>query len=176
MALLVGSFSTAALAAHTAVNQLVYIVFQIAVGLSHAASIGVSRELALGNTAAAQRLKTTALACAAGVMAVMAVVYLTVPRIILAPFFDSHDDRAMDTAVQLLLVAAVLQFFDCTQNIGVGLLRGLDDTKGGFQVTLARPADPGLAATALLLLRLFGRLVNGLPTRAAATTSVSMQS
>ncbi|MFG2957942.1 MATE family efflux transporter [Streptomyces sp. NPDC048291] len=201
VALLVGSFGTAALAAHTAVNQLVYIVFQIAVGLSHAASIGVSRELALGNTAAAQRLKTTALACAAGVMAVVAVVYLTIPRVILAPFFDTHDERAMDTAVQLLLVAAVLQFFDCTQNIGVGLLRGLDDTKGGFQVTLigywliGLPAAAllgfaagldtlgiwlglltGLAATAVLLLRRFGRLVNGLPAQVAATTSVSMQS
>ncbi|MEU9448644.1 MATE family efflux transporter [Streptomyces sp. NPDC048277] len=201
VALLVGSFGTAALAAHTAVNQLVYIVFQIAVGLSHAASIGVSRELALGNTAAAQRLKTTALACAAGVMAVVAVVYVTIPRIVLAPFFDTHDNRAMDTAVKLLLVAAVLQFFDCTQNIGVGLLRGLDDTKGGFQVTLigywliGLPAAAllgfavgldtlgiwlglltGLAATAVLLLRRFGRLVTGLSAKATATTSVSMQS
>ncbi|MFG2970269.1 MATE family efflux transporter [Streptomyces sp. NPDC048288] len=201
VALLVGSFGTAALAAHTAVNQLVYIVFQIAVGLSHAASLGVSRELALGNTAAAQRLKTTALACAAGVMAVVAVVYVTIPRIVLAPFFDTHDDRAMDTAVKLLLVAAVLQFFDCTQNIGVGLLRGLDDTKGGFRVTLVGywliglPAAAllgfaagldtlgiwlglltGLAATAVLLLRRFRRLVTGLPAGVTPTAPVSTQS
>jgi MATE family multidrug resistance protein len=66
-------------------------------------------------------------------MAIVAVVYLTIPRIVLAPFFDTHDDQSMDTAVKLLLVAAVLQFFDCTRNIGVGLLRGLDDTKGGFR-------------------------------------------
>ncbi|AZP22866.1 MATE family efflux transporter [Streptomyces aquilus] len=150
VALLVGSFGTAALAAHTAVNQLVYIVFQIAVGLSHAASLGVSRDLALGNTAAAQRLKTTALACAAAVMAVVAVVYVSVPGLVLAPFFDGGQGKATDLAAQLLLVAALLQFFDCAQNIGVGLLRGLDDTKGGFRVTLVGYWLVGLPAAALL--------------------------
>ncbi|MFJ8080091.1 MATE family efflux transporter [Streptomyces sp. NPDC096205] len=193
VALLIGSFGTAALAAHTAVNQLVYIVFQIAVGLSHAASLGVSRELALGNTAAARRLQQTALACAAAVMAVVALVYGTVPELVLAPFFDTGNDKATDIAVQLLLVAAVLQFFDCAQNIGVGLLRGLDDTKGGFRVTLVGywlvglPAAAllgfaagldtlgvwlglltGLATTAVLLLRRFARGLERLPAAEAA--------
>ncbi|MDX3727402.1 MATE family efflux transporter [Streptomyces caniscabiei] len=150
VALFAGSFGTAALAAHTAVNQLVYIVFQIAVGLSHAASIGVSRELALHRPAAAQRLKTTALACAAAVMAVVGVVYVTLPGLVLAPFLDSGDGRAVEIATQLLAVAAVLQFFDCAQNIGVGLLRGLDDTKGGFRVTLVGYWLVGLPAATLL--------------------------
>ncbi|MFF7258770.1 MATE family efflux transporter [Streptomyces sp. NPDC008159] len=154
VALFAGSFGTAALAAHTAVNQLVYIVFQIAVGLSHAASIGVSRELALHNLAAAQRLKATAVACAAAVMAVVGLVYVTAPGLVLAPFFDTGDAKAVDIATQLLLVAAVLQFFDCAQNIGVGLLRGLDDTKGGFRVTLVGYWLVGLPAAALLGLAL----------------------
>jgi hypothetical protein len=196
VALFAGSFGTAALAAHTAVNQLVYIVFQIAVGLSHAASIGVSRELALHNLAAAQRLKTTALACAAAVMAVVALVYMTVPQLVLAPFFDTGDHRAIEIATQLLLVAAVLQFFDCAQNIGVGLLRGLDDTKGGFHVTLVGywlvglPAAAllglaigldtlgiwlglltGLATTAVLLLRRFNRGLGRLPRTTEPTPS-----
>jgi MATE family multidrug resistance protein len=194
VALLVGSFGTAALAAHTAVNQLVYVVFQIAVGLSHAASLGVSRELALGNPAAAARLKKTALACAAAVMAVVALVYASVPRLVLAPFFDTGDRAATDLATRLLLVAAVLQFFDCAQNIGVGLLRGLDDTEGGFRITLVGywlvglPAAAllgfatswdtvgiwlglltGLATTALLLLRRFGRTLRHRAETAPAT-------
>lgn len=139
VALLVGTFGSAALAAHTAVNQLVYIVFQIAVGLSHAASINVSRELALGRVESARRIKNTALACAATVMALVALAYLTVPRLVLRPFFDpdvAAEHTAMNLATDLLLVAAVLQFFDCAQNIGVGLLRGLDDTKSGFRITL----------------------------------------
>jgi multidrug resistance protein, MATE family len=192
VALLVGSFGAAALAAHTAVNQLVYIVFQITVGLSHAASLGVSRELALNNLHAARRLRNTALVCAAAVMAVVAVVYLTVPGLVLAPFMGPEEHTARSIATSLLLVAALLQFFDCAQNIGVGLLRGLDDTRGGFRVTLVGywliglPAAwllgfatvlhtagiwlgllTGLAATAALLLRRFDRAVGRLHQEAA---------
>ncbi|MFD5751386.1 MATE family efflux transporter [Streptomyces sp. NPDC127033] len=177
-ALMAGSFGPDALAAHTAVNQLVYIAFQVAVGLSHAASINVSRELALSNHDSARRIKNTALACAAAVMTVVGIIYLTLPRLVLAPFLESGSDQALTIATHLLIITAFLQFFDCTQNIGVGLLRGLDDTKSGFRITLigywaiglpvswllayALNLDTvgiwlglltGLAATALLLLR-----------------------
>lgn len=145
-ALMAGSFGPAALAAHTAVNQLVYIVFQVAVGLSHAASINVSRELALGRVDDARRIKNTALACAAAVMTVVGVVYVTLPGLVLAPFLDSGSDRALDIATHLLMVTAFLQFFDCAQNIGVGLLRGLDDTKSGFRITLIGYWAVGLPA------------------------------
>ncbi|WP_030154224.1 MATE family efflux transporter [Streptomyces sp. NRRL S-244] len=149
-ALMAGSFGPDALAAHTAVNQLVYIVFQVAVGLSHAASINVSRELALGNHDDARRIKNTALACAAAVMAVVGLLYLTIPRLVLAPFLDSGSDQALTIATQLLIVTAFLQFFDCAQNIGVGLLRGLDDTKSGFRITLIGYWAVGLPASWLL--------------------------
>ncbi|MEV1076751.1 MATE family efflux transporter [Streptomyces sp. NPDC050211] len=193
VALLIGTFGSAALAAHTAVNQLIYIVFQIAVGLSHAASINVSRELALDRVDAAQRIKNTALACAAAVMAVVGVLYLTIPGLVLRPFLDPSS-HAEDIATNLLLVAAVLQFFDCAQNIGVGLLRGLDDTKSGFRITLVGywliglPAAwifgsladwdtvgvwlgllTGLAATAILLLRRYSRALSLRVSRQPAT-------
>ncbi|MFC5183676.1 MATE family efflux transporter [Actinomadura harenae] len=135
-ALMAGSFGPDALAAHTAVNQLVYIVFQVAVGLSHAASINVSRELALGNDDGPRRVRNTALACAAAVMTVVGLGYLTLPRLLLTPFLDTGSDRALTIATHLLAVTAFLQFFDCAQNIGVGLLRGLGDTKSGFRITL----------------------------------------
>ncbi|MFE7638091.1 MATE family efflux transporter [Kitasatospora sp. NPDC057518] len=184
-ALLAGSFGPAALAAHTAVNQLIYIVFQVAVGLSHAASINVSRELALGEYAAARRIKNTALACGAVVMTVVGTLYLALPDLVLRPYFDPNaptDQQGLEIATGLLVVVAVLQFFDCAQNIGVGLLRGLDDTRSGFRITLVGywavglPASwllayplggetrglwfgllIGLATTAVLLLRRYGR-------------------
>ncbi|MEU2394672.1 MATE family efflux transporter [Streptomyces sp. NPDC007369] len=151
-ALMAGSFGPDALAAHTAVNQLVYIVFQVAVGLSHAASINVSRELALGHIDDARRIKNTALACAAAVMAVVGVLYLALPRLVLAPFLDSGagSGEALTIATQLLIVTAFLQFFDCAQNIGVGLLRGLDDTKSGFRITVIGYWAVGLPASWLL--------------------------
>jgi MATE family multidrug resistance protein len=185
IALIIGTFGAAALAAHAAVNQLVYIVFQLAVGLSHAASISVSRTVALGRPQAAVRLARTALACGAIAMTLVAVVYLLEPHRVLRLFFDpnrSSDDAASSIASKLLMIAAALQFFDCAQNIGIGLLRGLDDTAGGFRITLvgywliglplawlmgkSTGHDPvgvwsglliGLAATATLLLRRFAR-------------------
>ncbi|MEV7184528.1 MATE family efflux transporter [Kitasatospora sp. NPDC093102] len=187
-ALLAGSFGAAALAAHTAVNQLIYIVFQVAVGLSHAASINVSRELALGEYAAARRIKNTALACGAAVTTFVGIAYLAVPELVLRPYFDpgaAADQQGLQIATGLLVVVAVLQFFDCAQNIGVGLLRGLDDTKSGFRITLigywlvglpaawlfAYPLGGGtrglwlglligLATTAVLLLRRYGRALS----------------
>ncbi|MFE2744735.1 MATE family efflux transporter [Streptomyces scopuliridis] len=146
-ALMAGSFGPAALAAHTAVNQLVYIVFQVAVGLSHAASINVSRELALGRHDDARRIKNTALACAAAVMTVVGIGYLALPRLVLAPFLDSGSEQALTIATHLLIVTAFLQFFDCAQNIGVGLLRGLDDTRSGFRITLIGYWAVGLPAS-----------------------------
>ncbi|MFE2269956.1 MATE family efflux transporter [Streptomyces lavendulae] len=195
-ALFAGGFGAAALAAHTAVNQLVYIVFQVAVGLSHAASLNVSRELALGDLPAARRIKNTALACGAAVTTLVGILYLTVPRLVLRPYFDPGapaDQQGLEIATGLLVIVAVLQFFDCAQNIGVGLLRGLDDTKSGFRITLigywavGLPASwllayplggetrglwlgllIGLATTALLLLRRYGRALNRIaPTPAA---------
>ncbi|MGY5123630.1 MATE family efflux transporter [Streptomyces nigrescens] len=185
-ALMAGSFGPAALAAHTAVNQLVYIVFQVAVGISHAASINVSRELALGRPDDARRLKNTALACAAAVMTLVGTAYLSLPGVVLSPFLDAGSDQALGIATHLLMVTAVLQFFDCAQNIGVGLLRGLDDTKSGFRITLigywavGLPASwllayaldlatlgiwlgllTGLATTALLLLRRYNQQLAG---------------
>ncbi|MFF8788655.1 MATE family efflux transporter [Streptomyces sp. NPDC015125] len=152
-ALMAGSFGSAALAAHTAVNQLVYIVFQVAVGLSHAASLNVSRELALDRPESALRIKNTALACAGAVMVVVGIVYVTLPGLVLSPFFDTgsaRDAQAVSIATHLLLVIMVLQFFDCAQNIGVGLLRGLDDTKSGFRITLIGYWAIGLPAAWLL--------------------------
>ncbi|KPC58473.1 MATE family efflux transporter [Streptomyces chattanoogensis] len=151
-ALLAGAFGPAALAAHTAVNQLVYIVFQVAVGLSHAASLNVSRELALGRPDDARRLKNTALACAAAVMTLVGLAYFAAPRLVLAPFLDSgpRSGQALTLATHLLMVTAFLQFFDCAQNIGVGLLRGLDDTKSGFRITLIGYWAIGLPAAWLL--------------------------
>ncbi|MFB7615225.1 MATE family efflux transporter [Kitasatospora sp. NPDC056181] len=198
-ALLAGSFGPAALAAHTAVNQLVYIVFQVAVGLSHAASINVSRELALGAYAAARRIRNTALACGAAVTTLVGLAYLTLPDLVLRPYFDADavaDQQGLHIATGLLSVVAVLQFFDCAQNIGVGLLRGLDDTGSGFRITLigywavglpaawllAYPLGGdtrglwlgllvGLATTAVLLLRRYGRALTAKD--AAAPASVA---
>lgn len=177
VALVMGGFGAAALAAHTVVNQLVYVVFQISVGISHGASILVSERWATKRTDASARLARTALVQGTAVAAAVAVIYLLAPGAVLGVFLDPDvpaDAATLAVAGQLLMVAIVLQFADSAQNIGIGLLRGLDDTTGGFRATLIGYWLIGLPV-ALLLGRLLGLgpvgvwlgLLGGLATTAA---------
>lgn len=148
VALVAGTFGTAALAAHTVVNQLVYIVFQLSVGISHGASILISRQLARTDLGQASGVARMALLSGAGVAAVIAAAYLATPELVLTLF--TTDESTLAIAGSLLAIAAVLQFFDSAQNIGVGLLRGLDDTAGGLRITLVGYWAVGLPAAWLL--------------------------
>lgn len=178
LALVMGHLGPDALAAHNVVYQLVYIVFQVAVGLSHGASILVSKAVARDEHRRAHGLAWLALRHAAVVAALVGVLYVAMPDVVLRPFLHSTADGTVRLAHTLLLIAIVLQLFDAAQNIGNGLLRGVKDTKAGFRlslvgywivglptaIVLAFPAGlgaagvwwgltAGLAATAGLMLR-----------------------
>lgn len=58
-------------------------------------------------------------------MAVVGAIYLVVPNVLLDAFFGPSEHAARAVAGNLLVVAAALQFLDCAQNIGVGLLAGI---------------------------------------------------
>ncbi|MBF6171234.1 MATE family efflux transporter [Nocardia blacklockiae] len=185
LALVMGALGPAALAAHNVVYQLVYIVFQVAIGLSHGVSILVSKAVARDENRHAQTLAWLALRQAAVVAALMGLVYVVAPDVVLRPFLASRDGDTVALAHTLLLIAIVLQFFDAAQNIGTGLLRGLQETRAGFRLSLvgywivglptalvlAYPAGlgaagvwwgltAGLAATAALMLRRYFTLLD----------------
>ncbi|MGW4120893.1 MATE family efflux transporter [Nocardia sp. NPDC004711] len=150
LALVMGNLGAAALAAHNVVYQIVYIVFQVAIGLSHGASILVSKAVARDEFAHARSVAWLALRCVAVVAGVTGVAYVLAPDWVLRPFLADSDSATVALAHTLLLIAIVLQFFDAAQNIGVGLLRGLKDTKAGFRLSLVGYWGVGLP-TALLL-------------------------
>lgn len=136
-ALIMGSFGPAPLAAHNVVIQLTYIVFQITIGLSHGSSTLVSRVIGQGNPGEAHRIARTAYTLGAIVMAAVGIVYLAAPGLVLTPFLDPQEAATVLPIAQILLFIAVAQqVVDCAQNIGVGLLRGLGNTKSGFLITL----------------------------------------
>ncbi|GAA5157019.1 MATE family efflux transporter [Pseudonocardia eucalypti] len=138
--LMMGGFGPAALAAHNVVNQLAYIVYQLNIGLSQGSSILVSRAVGQGRRAEAGRIARTALGLGAAAMAVFGVIYLVLPGPVLRLFLDAPDGAAepgvLALAGTLLLFGIAHQFLKGTQNIAVGLLRGLGNTKGGFRATL----------------------------------------
>ncbi|BDT89073.1 MATE family efflux transporter [Nocardia cyriacigeorgica] len=150
LALVMGSIGPAALAAHNVVYQIIYIVFQVAIGLSHGASILVSHAVARDEFDHARALAWLALRHAAVIAAITGVAYVVIPELVLRPFLDPGDTATIEVAKTLLLIGIVLQFFDAAQNIGNGLLRGLKATKAGFRLSLVGYWLVGLP-TALLL-------------------------
>jgi MATE family multidrug resistance protein len=57
---------------------------------------------------------------------------LSLPRLLIGAFIDVDlpaNAEVVGLAMSFLTVAAFFQFFDCTQAIGAGVLRGLQDTR-----------------------------------------------
>lgn len=153
LTLVIGSLGVDALAAQTVLNQIVYIVFMISAGLSHAASIHIS-EAAGGNDYVTAR-RMGLLGTAWGVIATLAVavVYLAIPNTIVSLFISAEHAGNSDIvalAVTGLLIAALMQVFDAMQNIGNGILRGIGETAGPFRISLVGYWLIGLPAGYLL--------------------------
>ncbi|HZZ46481.1 MAG TPA: MATE family efflux transporter [Pseudonocardia sp.] len=135
--LFMGGFGPVALAAHNVVNQLAYIVYQFNIGISQGSSILVSRAIGLGNRDEAAHVARRALTLGAAVMTLAAIVYLSIPRWVLEIFLDRHPSPAVVAAASVLLFFGIAQqYCKGTQNIAVGLLRGLGNTRVGFHMTL----------------------------------------
>ncbi|MFC9432582.1 MATE family efflux transporter [Nocardia sp. NPDC057030] len=150
LALVMGSIGPAALAAHNIVYQIIYIVFQVAIGLSHGASILVSHAVTRDEYPHARALAWIALRHAAVVAALTGAVYVIAPDLVLRPFLNSSDTSTIQIAHTLLLIGIVLQFFDAAQNIGTGLLRGLKETNAGFRLSIIGYWCVGLPVALLL--------------------------
>ena len=71
-------------------------------------------------------------------MAIIAIFYVAVPNLILEPFLggDKADSTVLAVATSLLWFAIAHQYFKGSQNILIGLLRGLGNTKAGFNTTI----------------------------------------
>ncbi|WP_395449222.1 MATE family efflux transporter [Aminobacter sp. UC22_36] len=184
IALLMGTFGEAALAAHNIVNQVIYIAFMLAIGLSHGTSVAISEAQGLGQNQLKRRYGAIGVGIGIAAMAIIGVGYILAPQLVLSIFAagtGSGTTETMRIAAQLLAMAAILQLFDCSQNVGVGLMRGLGRARRtlgltlvgywlvGFPVAVALsyPLGPtgvwwglcaGLAATAILILSSFERL------------------
>jgi MATE family multidrug resistance protein len=153
LTLIIGTLGVDALAAQTVLNQIVYIVFMISAGLSHAASIHISEASGHGDYLEARRMGLLGMAWGVITMLVVAVAYLLVPNSIVSLFISKGEaGNAEVIALTLtgLLIAALMQIFDAGQNIGNGILRGLGDTVGPFRISLVGYWLIGLPAGYLL--------------------------
>lgn len=153
LTLLIGTLGVDALAAQTVLNQIIYIVFMISAGLSHAASIHISEASGDGDYRSARRMGLLGMAWGVIAMLMVAVAYLLVPNSIVSLFISNSDDgnaELIALTVTGLFIAALMQIFDAGQNIGNGILRGLGDTAGPFRISLVGYWLIGLPASYLL--------------------------
>lgn len=153
LTLIIGTLGVDALAAQTVLNQVIYIVFMISAGLSHAASIHISEASGAEDYVVARRMGLLGLGWGVVAMLGIAVVYLAIPGQIVSLFLSAeHAGSSGIIALTTtgLLIAALMQVFDASQNIGNGIMRGVGDTVSPFRISLVGYWLIGLPAGYLL--------------------------
>lgn len=133
--IVLGILSPVVLAAHTVVNQLAYIVYQVCIGFSHGGSVLLSRVASTGRAVVWATSKTVLYSVWA-YLGVVGLVWVSLGRYVLWPFLGATPSETLQVATLLLYLAVAQQFCKGTQNVLVGLLRGVKDTKSGLQATV----------------------------------------
>lgn len=153
---MMGWLGTIALAAHGISLQLISLAFMIPLGLSSAATVRVGQAYGRANGPGLKLAAKSSLVVAAVIAFASALVLWLLARPLVGLFLDNSDPDAavvLATAIPLLLVAAGFQFFDSMQVTGVGLLRGLKDTRRPLIIAVISYWGIGLPTAYLLGIR-----------------------
>jgi len=156
-ALMVGTLGTTALAAHQVAIQCAAFTFMIPVGISIAGSVRVGQAAGREDPGAVRRAGLVSMLCATAVMTVAAVVFWTLPNLLVSLYLDVSEPGntgVVRLAVHLLGVAAVFQVFDGVQVAASGALQGLKDTRVPMLIAIATYWGIGLTSGWWLGLRL----------------------
>ena len=132
---LAGRIDPVSLAAHQIALNVAGFVYMVPLGVASAGAVLVGQAVGARDPARAARAGWTALGAIACFMALVAVVFLTVPQLLLATF--TRDARVVGLGTSLLAVAALFQLFDGLQVVATGILRGVGDTRVPMAMNLA---------------------------------------
>jgi MATE family multidrug resistance protein len=131
-ALLMGLINAESLAAHAIAIQVASIAFMVPMGLSQAATVRVGRAFGADDPVGVTRAGWAAYAIGVSFMALTALTMVTWPTLLISGFIDIGDpdnQAVVALAVTFLAFAGLFQIFDGAQAVGLGMLRGLHDTK-----------------------------------------------
>ena len=132
-AMMMGWLGTIPLAAHGIAVQLATAAFMVHMGLSNVATIRVAQAFAQQDKAFAVRAATAVIGLSLAVAFVTILVFLIIPETLIAAFLESHEparEEIVLLGIGLLAVAALFQLVDGAQVLALGLLRGIQDTRG----------------------------------------------
>jgi MATE family multidrug resistance protein len=134
VALLMGSISAVAVAAHQIAINVASTTFMVPLGISLATTVRVGNAAGRGDLEAVRRSGWLGIQLALAAQVLSAVFLVTLPGPIARIY--SADQGVITIAIQLLLLAAVFQLSDGLQVSAAGALRGLKDTRGPMIVTV----------------------------------------
>ncbi|MBO9400771.1 MATE family efflux transporter [Shimia sp. R9_3] len=130
---MMGWLGTVALAAHGIALQLASLAFMLHLGLSNAATVRVGNAMGRKDADHMARGSLVAIVMSLAVSLITVAVFLAFPQQLLGMFIDPEEPQRvaiLATGVSLLYVAALFQVVDGAQVMALGLLRGVQDTRG----------------------------------------------
>lgn len=130
-AILMGWISVSALAAHTIALQCAAVAFMVPLGVSQATTVRVGLAFGAGDRERIGRSGWTAFILGTAFMSCSALAFWFAGPQLVGLFLDrgmAENAATIALAVAFLRIAAVFQLLDGAQVIGVGALRGLQDT------------------------------------------------
>jgi MATE family multidrug resistance protein len=130
--LMMGTFGTAAVAAHQVALNLCSLTFMVPLGIAMAATVRVGLAAGAQDRPGVRRAGFTALATGTGFMCCSAIVLALFPHQFAGLYFATDDVANGDVlvlAVSFLRLAAAFQVFDGLQVVAALSLRGLKDAR-----------------------------------------------
>ncbi|MCX6139887.1 MAG: MATE family efflux transporter [Candidatus Kapabacteria bacterium] len=126
-AIMIGWIGATQLAAHQIAINLASITFMVALGLSTAATIRIASAHGMSDAPGVRRAASSAIFLVLGYELITVLCFTTL-RFWLPTLYVA-DSAVIALAAHLLLYAAAFQLFDGMQAVGMGLLRGMNDTR-----------------------------------------------
>jgi MATE family multidrug resistance protein len=140
-----------ALATHEIVLSCAAYTYMVPLGISASAAVAVGHAIGAGDRARARRAGWFAIALGAGFMAFTAILFLTVPRLLIEIW--TRDPQVLTLGAHILAIVAGFQIFDGIQTVATGALRGLGETRFPMLMNLTGYWILGLPLGALLCFR-----------------------
>jgi len=129
---MMGWIGTRELAAHGIALQLASITFMVHLGMSNAATVRIGQAKGWGDSGWMRDAAVTVTALSIGLALLAVLAFVLFPRQLVGFYLDAGNPETpalIDIAVRLMFYAALFQLTDALQVIGLGLLRGVQDTR-----------------------------------------------
>ncbi|WP_440058550.1 NorM family multidrug efflux MATE transporter [Pseudomonas fragariae (ex Marin et al. 2024)] len=134
-----GAMGSTQMAAHQIALQTVSMAFMVPVGMSYAVTMRIGQHYGAGNLLMVRMAGRLGIGFGGCVMLMFGLLFWLAPHLVIGLFLDINDPAFAEIVVlatKLLAIAALFEFFDGTQTIAMGAIRGLKDARTTFLIGL----------------------------------------